>query len=79
MLLSGKGLGEISGPKPPTPHGCLSALRPGSGLLPNLTNPLNTLMAPPPARYQNNLAMTGIQQLPESFDWRKTSKKYIYI
>jgi hypothetical protein len=76
MLFSGKGLGAISDNNPPTHHGGLSALRPGSGLPPNLTNPLNTLMAPPPARYQNNLAMAGIQQLPESFDWRKTSKKH---
>ena len=76
MLFSGKGLGAISENNPPTHHGGLSALRPGSGLPPNLTNPLNTLMAPPPARYQNNLAMAGIQQLPESFDWRKTSKKH---
>lgn len=74
MLLSGRGLGLISGPTQTTLHKGLSALRP-SGLPPNLTNPLNTLVAPSPARYQNNLAMAGLQQLPESFDWREEAKR----
>lgn len=74
MLFSGRGLGSIFESTHISPHKGLSALRP-SGLPPNLTNPLNTLMAPPPARYQKNLAMADLQQLPESFDWREEAKK----
>ena len=74
MLFSGRGLGSISGPTQTTPHKGLSALR-RPGLPPNLTNPLNNLMAPSPVRYQNNLAMAGLQQLPESFDWREEAKR----
>lgn len=74
MLFSGKGLGSISGPSHTSSHMGLSALRPSS-LPPNLANPLNTLMAPSPTRYQNNLAMAGLRQLPESFDWREEAKK----
>lgn len=74
ILFSGKGLGSISGQTRPNTHRGLSGLRP-KGLPPNLTNPLNTLDTPPPSRHSNNLAMAGLQQLPESFDWREEAKR----